>query len=224
MYYIFDYSTDPKIVGVDFPQVYKFIKTYNPNGTNAIFELYKYKTSFPDFNPDLSGFFLSGKAVLTDFISNAFGVIIVSEKVKNLFQNFNLCSHRFYPCTLHSRGKSYNYFWLHIISDYSDYVDYAKTTFVEYNFSQRRGLISVNSKEDFLIKRDEFKKLKEGTNWTLWGDYIVMNTGFSKTLDLFIISRIDGQIYISERLYYEIVKNYLTGYEIIPAEKLFVPF
>lgn len=220
MYYIFDLSTDSKIVGTDFPQAYKFIKEYNPNGTHAIFELYKYKTKFPDFIPDLSGIMLSGRAKLTDFISNAFGAIIVSPKGKDLLQRFNLCPHRFYPCTLHSRGESYDYFWLQLISDYSDYVDYKETTFVEYNFSERRGFISVESKDEMLKKREEIKKLYEGTNWTIWGDEIVMSSEFNKALDLFIISRIDGSTYISERLQNEIVKNNLTGCELSPAEKL----
>ena len=220
MYYIFDLSIDSNIVGTDFPQAYKFIKEYNPNGTHAIFELYKYKTNFPDFIPDLSGIMLSGRAKLTDFISNAFGAIIVSPKGKDILQRFNLCSHRFYPCTLHSRGKSYDYFWLQLISDYSDYVDYKKTTFVEYNFSERRGSILVESKEEMLRKREEIKKLYEGTNWTIWGDKIVMRSDFSKDLDLFIISRIDGSTYISDRLHNEIAKNNLTGCELSPAEKL----
>jgi len=220
MYYIFDLSLDPKIVGTDFPQAYKFIKEYNPNGNQAIFELYKYKTNFPDFVPDLSGIMLSGQAKLTDFISNAFGSIIVSPKGKEILQRFNLCSHRFYPCTLHSRGKVYHYFWLQLISDYSDYVDYKKSTFVEYNYSIRRGSLFVASKEEMLRKREEIKKLYEGTNWTIWGDKIVMNSTFNKELDLFIISRIDGNTYISERLHNEIVKNNLTGCELSLVEKL----
>jgi len=223
MYYIFDLSIDSSIVGTDFPQAYKFIKEYNPNGTHAIFELYKYKTSFPNFTPDLSGIMLAGRAKLTDFISNAFGAIIVSPRGKDILQKFNLCSHRFYPCTLHSRGKSYDYFWLQLISDYSDYVDYKKTTFVEYNFTEKRGFILVESKEEMLRKREEIKKLYEGTNWTIWGDEIVMNSDFQKSLDLFIISRIDGNTYISERLYNEIAKNNLTGCELRPAEKLSFP-
>jgi len=220
MYYKFDLSTDTNLVGQDFPQSYKFIKEYNPNGNHAIFELYKYRTNFPNFIPNLSGIMLSGRAKLTDFISNAFGAIIVSPKVKDTLQRFNLCPHKFYPCTLHSRGKSFDYFWLHLISDYSDYVDYKKTTFVEYNFSERRGSISVESKAEMLRKKEEIKKLYVGTNWTIWGDKIVMNSNFSSELDLFIISRIDGNTYISERLHNEIISNNLTGCELSPAENI----
>ena len=220
MYYIFDLSTNPNVVGTGFPQAYKFIKEYNPNGNRAIFELYKYKINFPDFIPDLSGIMLSGRAKLTDFISNAFGAIIVSPKGKNILERFSLCSHQFYPCNLHSRGKVYDYFWLQLISDYSDYVDYKKTTFVEFNYSERGGSIFVDSKEEMLRKKEEIKKKYEGTNWTIWGDIIVMNSDFNTELDLFIISRIDGYTYISERLYNEIVKNNLTGCELSPAEEL----
>lgn len=222
MYYIFDFSTNPIIVGKDYPQACKFTKEYNPNRAHAIFDLYKFSMTFPDFMPDLNGIMLSGQATLTDFISNAFGTIIVSPKGKSILQRFNLCTHRFYPCTLYRRGKSYEYFWLQLISDYSDYVDYKKTTFVQYNYFERRGFISVQSKEEMLRKRDEIKTLYEGTNCTIWGDEIVMRSDFSKDLDLFIISQIDGNTYISESLYNEIVNNNLTGCELFPAVKLAV--
>ncbi|MBB3187867.1 imm11 family protein [Microbacter margulisiae] len=221
MHYILKDSTDPKIIGNGFPQVFKFTKEYDPNGEKAIFELYKYRFEFPNFVPNLSGLKLAGYAKLTDFISNSFNTIIVSLKTKLLLEDFNLCPHRFYPCSLHGKkGREYDYYWLHIISDYSDYVDYKKSTFVEYDLFNKKGSVLVESKEDLLKKREELK-IKDTENfWTIWGDKIVMQSNFEKRLDLFIVSLIDGNIYVSSRLYSEIIKNNLTGCNLIPANNI----
>ena len=220
MYYILDKSIDPKVVGSDFPQVYKYVKEYKPDAPRALYALYKFRTSFPDYIPELGGFKLSGYAKLTDFLSTPFMATLVSPKAKEVLQRYHLCPHRWYPCTIHSRKKIYDYFWLHIISDNSDFVDYKKSTFVEYDLHEKRGCIYVESKEEMLKKRKEIEEQNKGTNWTIWGDRIVMNSKFDKSLDLFKITRIDGSTYVSERLKDDILNNELTGYEFIPAVNL----
>ena len=95
-YFILSHISKKEIIGSDYPQSYSFTKEYNPNSKNAIFELYKYKTDFPNFIPNLDGIKLSNKAKLTDFISNSFGEYIVSPKVKDILEKYILCPHRFY--------------------------------------------------------------------------------------------------------------------------------
>ena len=220
MYYIIKESLDNIIIGTDYPQAYKYIKGYSPKDIHAIFELYEYVTEFPNFTPNLSGIMLSGRAKLTDFVSNPFGSIIISPKGKNVFEKFNLCSHRFYNMTLHVRKIPYEYYWMHIISDYSDFVDYKASSFIERNSYRALGSVFVESKDGMLQKRDEILHRNKGTTINLWADKIVMNSGFNKNLDLFEISLIDANLYVSERLKDEIIKNDLTGYEFIPANKL----
>ncbi|MDR1199399.1 MAG: hypothetical protein LBK94_10410, partial [Prevotellaceae bacterium] len=216
-------SLDAKTVGTDFPQAYNFIKEYNPDGMHAIFELYKYHTEFPDFTPDLSGIMLSGRAKLTDFVSNGFtsNSKIISPRTKEILEKFNLCRHRFYDMILHVRKVPYKYYWMHIISDYSDFVDYKETTFFEkYVFSKRGNQVKADSKKELLEKREILEKNNPGKYVTIWGDNIVMNSEFNKELDFFEICIIDGSLYVSERLKEEIIRNNLTGLEFIPAEKL----
>lgn len=224
-YFIARDSLDERIVGKDFPQAYKFIKEYNPNAPNALFSLYKYRESFPDYIPGLDGIMLSGSAKLTDIVSNGFSgdLFILSDKVKQIIEQYNLCPHRFYPLGLYRRKVKYNYFLLYIVSNYIDSVECAKTSFVEYNIASGKffGDVCIKSKEELFQKRDEMKK-ERGISQTIWGNRIVMNDLFDKTLDFFVISRIDANLYISERLKNNIESAGLTGWEFTPAENLIV--
>lgn len=224
-YFIARDSLNEKIVGKDFPQAYKFIKEYNPYSLNALFSLYKYRESFPDYMPELDGIMLSGSAKLTDFVSNGFSgdLFILSDRVKQIIEQYKLCSHRFYPLGLYKRKVKYNYYLLYIVSNYIDSVDCAKTSFVEYNIVSGKvfGDVCIKSKEELFQKRGEIKKEK-GISQTILGNRIVMNDLFDKTTDLFIVSRIDANLYVSERLKKAIEDNGLTGWEFSPATNLIV--
>ncbi|WP_195652690.1 imm11 family protein [Bacteroides cellulosilyticus] len=224
-YFIVEDSLDEKVVGKDFPQAYKFIKGYNPDAPNMLFSIYKYRKSFPDYIPDLDGIMLSGSAKLTNIVSNGFSpfFFIIDERVKQLLEQYKLCPHRFYPLGLYKRKVKYNYFLLYIVSNYIDYVDCAKTSFIEYNIASGKkfGDVFIKSKDELFQKRDEIKKEK-GYTQTIWGNRIVMNDQFDSELDFFTITRIDGRQYISERLKNAIEANGLTGWVFTPATNLVV--
>ena len=221
-YYIIKDSTDPKIVGSGFPQAYDFIKGYNPEPPSGIHTFMDYRTSFPDFEPDLDGIKLSGRAKKTDFISEGFLYgMIISPKAKSIIEKYNLCPHRFYPLGLYIRKVKHDYFLFRINSNYSDFVDYRKSTFVEYRLttSKKGEIIPIKSKDDLLKKREKLKEEYDVAQ-TIWGDKIVMNKKFDKNLDFFSIGIIDASTYISERLMNDILSNGLTGWDFIPTTNL----
>ncbi len=224
-YFIKEPSLEEKIIGSDYPQAYKFVKGYNPDEPRAFFSLYKYKSSFPDYIPELDGIMLSGSAKLTDFISGGFSpqTLIVSEKAKSILEQYHLCPHRFYPMGLYKRKIKYNYYLFFIVSDYIDFIDYKKTSFVEYNIvsGKKFGLVSIASKEELFFRREIFKKEK-GISQTIWGDKIVMNQSFDSELDFFEIRWIDANTYVSKRLKNAIESNRLTGWEFTPTTNLIV--
>ncbi|MFT4222012.1 hypothetical protein [Dysgonomonas sp.] len=224
-YYKIKSSLDQKIVGSNYPQAYKFIKGYNPEAPKAIFSISKYRTSFPDYEPDLDGIMLSGTAKQTDFVSDGFGLgFIISEKAKKIIEAYNLCPHRFYPLGLYIRKIKFDYYLFRIRSDYSDFVDYKESTFIEYNIASGKsyGAIKVHSKENLLDKREKLKREKDSVMYTIWGDKIVMGNKFNHELDFFSIGIIDGSTYVSERLVNDILSSGLTGWNFIPATNLFV--
>ena len=226
-YYIVSSSSDPKLIGSDFPQAYNFTKEYNPNAPHALFDLYEclYTQKFPDYIPDLSGIRMSGKAKLTDIVSNGFGgqLEIVSPRTKEILETYNLCPHRFYEMNLYLRKVKYDYYMFHTQCDYSDLVDYKKSTFVEYyNYSTKGAPMPINSKEEFLIQKGIVEE-KNILN-TVTVDTLFMTPNFwYMNLDYFYISLVDtGEDYISERLMKHLLESKITGWDFIPATNLMV--
>ncbi|WP_455614159.1 hypothetical protein [Bacteroides congonensis] len=224
-YFIMEESLNEKIIGSDFPQVYKFIKEYDEDAPNALFSLYKHKDTFPDYVPNLDGVMLAGYAKLTDFISNGFSpyLLIMNEKAKGILEQFHLCPHKFYPLGLYKRKIKNDYFLFHYHSNYSDFVDYEKTSFQEYDIISKYKSDSffVHSKKEFWEKRNAIEAEK-GTSWGIWGDRIVMNQEFDRELDFFCITILDANNYVSERLKNAIETAGLTGWEFTPATNLIV--
>ena len=98
-------STNEKIIGT-FPQTDGMGPGYNLRGANSVWNLPNLRK--PDFEPDFDCFRLDKKAKLTDVIStaiiNACG-FIVSDKLKNIFDEFKLPPHIYYPVKiLHKKG------------------------------------------------------------------------------------------------------------------------
>jgi hypothetical protein len=125
---------------------------------------------------------------------------------------------------VHKNKQPYDYFMLHYLSNFSDLVDYKKSTFVEefYNLSGTKGdIVEVNSKEELFIQRKKVKE-KYGKNFfSVVGKDIVMNDEFSKMqLDFFEIFIVDNGTYVSEQLKKAIEENGLTGLDFFPATHL----
>lgn len=223
-YFIMEESLNEKIIGSDFPQVYKFIKGYDEDAPDALFSLYKYKDTFPDYIPNLDGVMLAGYAKLTDFVSNGFSpfLLIMNEKAKDILGQFHLCPHKFYSLGLYRRKIKNDYFLFHYHSNYSDFVDYQKTSFREHHsFRFQSDPFFVSSKEEFWEKRKAIKTEK-GISCGIRGDRIVMNKDFDHELDFFVISILDANTYVSERLKNAIETAGLTGWEFTPATNLIV--
>lgn len=224
-YYIADDSMDLSLIGSDYPQAYNFIKEYDEDAPHALFDLYNYYEFLPDFTPNLDGIKLAGYARKTDFVSGGFGynLQIISPAAKALLEKYNLCSHLFHEMSLYIRKKKNDYFMLHFIPDYMDYVDYEKSSFIEfYNWLSERGpVVPIMSKEDLFRKR-EIMKEKNSAN-TIRSNIIVMNNEFGKLdIDLFSILSLGANLYVSERLMNAIIESGLTGWEFKPATNLTV--
>lgn len=224
-YFVMNESLDEKLVGSDFPQVYKFIKGYDEDAPDSLLSLYKYRDSFPDYVPNLDGVMLAGYAKLTDFLSNGFShsLRIISPRAKSVLEQYHLCPHRFYPLGLYKRKVRHDYFLFKFVSNYSDFVDYERTSFRERDITSgyKSDPFFIKSREDFWERREKIKT-ERGISWGIWGDRIVMNESFDRELDFFVISILDANTYVSERLKNAIESAGLTGWEFSPAVNLTV--
>lgn len=221
IYYSIDYSINPKIVGTQYPQVYDFIKGYNPEPeANGLFSLYnRYNEGFPSQTLNLSGLKLSNGSKYTDFISGGFAdyLTILSPEAKAVFDKVKIEEHRFYPCQITSLRKKIvkDYFVMKVRSCNFDYIDFKQSVFVQKGryLGEIRGQVLINSVDEYFIKE---KEIAEKTNWEdcIQASSIKMLPAFlDQGIDFFKISKVDNRWYISSNLYEMICQANLSGWD-----------
>ncbi|MXV13919.1 imm11 family protein [Hufsiella ginkgonis] len=223
-YYILNFPSSSKETGLVYPQVQKMSEGYDTKGPNATRQLFRCWQEFPDFTPDLDSFVLHAKSKPTDFLSNALSArgMIVSDKVKTIFEAANTCPIRFYPAGLKYKGKSLEgYYWMHIISDYTGFVDYPNSSFFIYKtFTHNIGYIKIDSKEDLLNKEERLKKDNPQHTLAIWAEKIKLLPEFDAALDFFQIGKFTSDTYVSKRLQTRLEKEQVSGYDLSPATNL----
>ena len=228
MYYILKNDDNPKIVGSDYPQAWKFTKEYDEkcDEANGIYSFYKkiHNNERPDFVPDLGGLVLSGRAKLTDIVSTSvLPRLHMNEVAKEVFSSCNLGDYEFYNAQLYLKKAKIltqilDYFYLCPFTDIFDYIYLPETLFRVDKYSPERqqlfieGFSSYQAYTDFITKNiDVISPTK-----------ITMNEGFDKTLDYFIIPNLN--IYrgiASEKLKTKIEAKGITGLKFEPIEIIF---
>jgi hypothetical protein len=222
-YYIFEPACNTSETGSEFPQVQKMAPGYDYKSPNSVYALTKATEEFPGFTPNLDYFIVHAKAKLTDLLSatTVDGGFLISPRFKMLWEKFILTSHRFYPAKVLYKKRFYEFYWLHIISNLTRFVDYRKSTFFAYyNYRHNLGYISIKSKEDLAIKKAKIKKDNPEKTITIWAETICLNEHFDKSLDLFTVGGFDSNYYISERMKAVIESEKITGCNIHSAVNL----
>lgn len=217
-FYIFKPAT-----GKVYPQIQKMSPEYDYAAKNSVHALSREYQNLPEFVPNLDYFVLDNKSTLTDLlsVSVAHQGLLISSKLKNIFEKFSLPTHKYFPAKVKYKKLFYNYYWIHIICDLTDLVDYKNSKFfIYYNYCHNLGYININSKEDFLQKKDKIKKDNIGKTITIWAEKIHFTDKFKHQIDLFEITQFDANYYISERLKTAIIHNSISGTQIIPAENI----
>jgi hypothetical protein len=224
-YYIFKPAIDTPETGSVFPQVQKMRPGYNYQATNSVHALSREVEHLPEYSPDLDYFVVNSKAKLTDLLSVAvaYGGFLISPKLKELLEKFNLPAHKFFPAKVSYKTRMYDYYWVHVICDLTNDVDYMHSTFFIYhNYSQNLGFITVSSKEDLLRKKEKLKKDNPDKTVTIWAEKIFFQPTVINDLDLFQIGLFNSDYYISQKLKEEIINSKILGVSITDANNLFI--
>ena len=106
---------------------------------------------------------LANSAKQTDFIStgliSGYGFII-SERVKNVLEQFKLVQHKFYRIPLvHKQKKLDGYYWLHMHQPQQEYVDFDNSTFQVRKFSQViKDELKLKSIDEYWEERKNYKR------------------------------------------------------------------
>ena len=222
-YYIFKPAVNNLETGSVYPQIQKMSPGYNYKAPNSVHALSKEYQHLPDFTPDLDYFELAGKAKLSDLLSTAmvYGGFLISEKLKNVFEQFTLPTHRFYSARVKYKNQFYNYYWMHIICDLTNAVDYKNSKFfIYYNYAHNLGYVDVSSKTELAEKEKKLKVDNIGKTITIWAEKLSLTKNFDTNIDLFKIGQFDSNYYISERLQKAIINANITGADILLTENI----
>lgn len=211
-------ASDTPETGPVFPQIEGMRPGYDFKKPNSIHNLNF--NGLPDFQPDLDYFILDKKAKLTDVLSSmisGFGFLI-SEKMKNILEQFRLPEHGFYPASIAvDNTKLNNYFWFLPIYKLSDHVDYAKTTLYSKDTFNNVEKLDVNSAEDVVRLRPKIGYTKK-----IVSEKIYFKNGFKLNLDLFMIGVFNFSIYLTEDLKSVLINEKITGIELKPDNQLVI--
>jgi hypothetical protein len=215
IFYTIEFAANTSETGSTYPQIQKMSPGYDYNSPNSVYALDRKTTEFPDFIPNLDYFVLHNRAKLSDMLSasvlNTCG-FIVSEKFKKLIEGFNIIPHQFYDANVYYKKEKHPYYWMHIIGSIISYVDYKKSVFFAYhNYSHNLGYISIDSFEDFVLKKEKIKRDNPTKTVTIWAEKIYLNKNFDSALDFFQIGTFNSQYFISDRLKLKLQENNITG-------------
>ncbi|MFY9309461.1 MAG: hypothetical protein WAQ28_10485 [Bacteroidia bacterium] len=208
-YYTLTNSTNLKEIGY-FIQTIGSIDANGQDvkGINSRVKLNQF--TFPSFVPDLR-FKLENKAILTDVIStsniHAKGFLI-SNGFKNLLFDFNIIEHKFYPSSVIANNISYDYYWLHLVKNNFNGIDFSNSTF--YNtaiFGSRLTRITISSYDDYIEQCKRISNL----NRIVVTKLVLTESFLSMNYDLFFFPYIHDFVIASEELISTIKKHKISG-------------
>lgn len=219
-YYTFQPATNTPETGSQYPQVQKMRPGYDyksPNSVHAFDRAVRVGNSIPDFQPDMDYFILHNNAKASDLLSVAMigNGFLVSNKLKNILEQFNLPEHKFYQAPVHHKKQILDYYWLQIICDFTAEVDFQASTFhmyQNYNYHKPLGDVAVLSLEDLQRKEEQLNAENPGKFYSISADKIVFRKNAIIPADLFKVGKIDTKsFYISEALRAALIKEQITG-------------
>lgn len=219
-YYLLREESDPKIIGVKdgVAQVEidesGFVNKELYQSLVAFFNAFTYWQK-EDFAPPENFVIECARplkgAVLTDFLTYKPHLMacpfMISERIKQLFEIYNLQEHYYFQVKLYYNDELIRNQYYLMYCPYLDYriVDFSKSSFYTGSELLGKKKITFNNKNEYL----EFLKI----NPLLQQEQIILTEEFDKNLDLFL-PRIGGKL-VSERLKQRIIEEGFTGIKIL---------
>jgi len=212
-FYYLQESIDESTIGKSFPQIQSMSPNYNYNADNSIRSLKKSKLFEGELN--LNSFKLNNGVQRTDFLSNAiknFGFLI-SERTKNIFCNFRLVNCKFYPANVLNTEYSYPYFFMHIVDNLDNYIDFIKTEFFITDGVEVIEKVRFKNCTELIEERKRINPLHliRSSKYQFISDFAI-------PFDIFQLASTDPRTYISHRLKTALEEANITGIEIIPTD------
>lgn len=229
-YYKIETDFNPKIVGSDYPQCYKFVSGYDPFCKNGIYNLNTlYELGrIPKQTPNIDAFVLSSRAKLTNFLTNSvLNMLFVDRKTRNILSEYNLGEYKFHKSKVLSRNNDITYFFLNSPHyNLINHVVFPQTTFavrqilhgISYNHTN-----IFNSYSDYINARNQGITINDMDGWWVPIE-IILDKEVDKSLDFIRFPQLEpAEIgYVSERLFDRIISEKLTGHIFDPANIIII--
>lgn len=207
-------STGKDIGGVS-SQIKEMSRGYNLNADNSVWKIPILRKI--DFNPNLNSFVLNYNSKLTDIIFDI-GLLpssgfLLTNKVKIILEKFNLPKHTFYPATIIHREKIYEYYWIQISEELSNFISYEKSTFdLKKNIGWQEWIdiekcLKFNNVEELILKN----KNKGSSFYNLIPEKLYMN----KSYDLYSFNYFSNHLIINYEIKKALDYNGIKGFETI---------
>jgi hypothetical protein len=152
MYFIIKEATGSKETGTTFPQSQEMSKGYDYNSNKSILNVANYRGIKIPVDIDFGVLKLASQAKFSDVISSSMlgGMgLIISQKLKSIFEAVCLVEHEFYPLKIEKKGiLNYEYVWLHIISDLREHIDFSRSVFFT-GLAKGKEYISFKSLDEY---------------------------------------------------------------------------
>lgn len=170
---------------------------------------------FFDSKPNLK-YKLAKKALLTDVLTNltSSSGFLINKKVKSIFEAHKLMRHQYFNAELVAGKDSQLYYFLHLTEpDLSNHIDFESSTFIEKDYLDEIGEISLESLEHY----NELKAKDTMASFSVELKELQLKNTFNDNLDLFTFLPFTSEIIISERLKEAIESAGITGFEIFES-------
>ena len=140
-------------------------------------------------------------------------VFLINQKVKDILDEFRLPKHKFYTAKVFHNNEVVQYFWLHLIdNDYQD-IDYSKSIFYEgYTAGWKKENVTLNSFENLVeLRKKDFKKI-------FAENLVLKDSQLYTKFDILLYSHLHQDIIISKEIVSALIENKITGYRIIEQD------
>lgn len=213
-------SGNKKIIG-HYPQIEKV--TYNCHVWDDPKFIDRIQFEKADFDPIVSIPSLFKSSKTTDLIHTVgigfVGKLLVSGKLKNLFENHRKTGLQFFKCPVIHRDKQFDDYWcLNIFEFDMDFIDFRKSQFLgKMNKAKGGNYVQNLSFKSYEIFKENLEKKRELGFSQLFISKVKLNHSISE--DFFALQHVEGTVkYIVSEKLKKLIEETCTGIEFMPLE------
>ena len=214
-------SIDPRLIST-FPQLQSLPRdgNYDREDPNSAYRLTGY-WDLPPSSVDFGTPRLGGN--LTDVVSASYlsgAGFLVSQRARDLLEQFALGPHTFVPLTLQHSGEEHDYYWFQVDHRDSLPIDWERSTFATFGTAEASHEVRFGSRQALESYRDTLRD--SGYIGDFYTQRIVLSVDFAWDLDVVHLPN-TAQMLFSKLLAEAIEAAGLTGWEYETTRQLFVP-